>query len=111
MPKIMQVLFVLDVIALIYVFLRSPWLFRVRNEYRQKAYEMFASRRGEPKTQEEMNELSKYADPYYEAIWGLPSSLFCFWKWNLGGMVRNREKFEEVMKYAAEDRLCTQSKE
>ncbi|HBB36808.1 MAG: hypothetical protein UX02_C0003G0008 [Candidatus Moranbacteria bacterium GW2011_GWC1_45_18] len=107
MKDIMKVLFFLDVICLIYFFIRGPWLFRVRREYYRQVYSMLASQKGEPKTQEEMDELSKYTSPYYDAIWGFSRTLFCFWKWDLSKMVSDKQKFDEVANFSGEETLCT----
>ena len=42
MKDIMKVLFFLDLICLIYFFIRGPWLFKVRGKYYSKAYAMLS---------------------------------------------------------------------
>ena len=67
---------------------------------------MVASQQGEPKTQEEMDKLNEYVTLYINAIWGFPRTLFCFWRWDLGGMVRDQEKFDEVVNFSKQEALC-----
>ena len=112
MKDIMKVLFILSVINLVCVLIRGPWLFKVRGKYYRKAYAMLVSKIGkEPATQEEMDELSQYSTGYYNAIWGFPRTLFCFWRWDLNKMVSDQEKFEEVANFSEEETLCTHSTE
>lgn len=103
MPKIMQALFILDVIALVYLLIRTPWLLKTREKYHRKVYSMMVSQKGEPQTQAEMDALSPYLSVYYDAIWGIVPSLFCFWKWNLGRMVKDQKKFDEVMNFVKKE--------